>query len=155
MYTPNIRPLPKKVSLCHRLVRLLMLSLVPQLAFQSHPLLANPDGGTVVSGTAAIQSSGNNTTITTSDRAIINWQGFSIGKGETTQFVQPSSSSAVLNRVTSGDASNLMGNLSANGQVYLLNPNGVFIGNGAVINVGSFMASTANITDENFNSGNM
>ncbi|NBS84354.1 MAG: filamentous hemagglutinin N-terminal domain-containing protein, partial [Verrucomicrobia bacterium] len=142
-----------KVSLPHRLARLLMLCLVPQLAFQTHPLLANPTGGTVAAGSALIESTGNTMTITTSDRAVIHWQGFSIGAGETTQFVQPSSSSAVLNRVTSGDASHLLGNLQANGQVYLLNPNGIFIGNGAVINVGSFLATTANIADTDFMKG--
>ena len=115
--------------------------------------MANPTGGMVADGSALIESTGNMMTITTSDRAVIHWQGFSIGAGETTQFVQPSSSSAVLNRVTSGDASHILGTLQANGQVYLLNPNGVFIGNGAVINVGSFLATTANIADTDFMKG--
>ncbi|NCZ96972.1 filamentous hemagglutinin N-terminal domain-containing protein, partial [bacterium] len=133
--------------------KVVFLCLVAQLVFRGCPSLANPTGGTVAAGNATIISTGNTMTITTSDRAVIHWQGFSIGANETTQFVQPSSSSAVLNRVTSGDASHILGTLQANGQVYLLNPNGVFIGNGAVINVGSFLATTANIADTDFMKG--
>ena len=145
-------PLHKSGSIYY-FTRLLLLFLEIQLAFQAHFLMANPVGGTVVAGSANIVNTDITTTITTSDRAVINWSGFSIKAGETTQFIQPSSSSAVLNRVTSGDPSRLMGNLQANGQVYLLNPNGVFIGNGAVVNVGSFLASTANIADGDFMAG--
>ena len=145
-------PLRKSGSIYY-FTRSLLLLLEIQLAFQAHFLMANPVGGTVVAGSANIVNTDITTTITTSDRAVINWSGFSIKAGETTQFIQPSSSSAVLNRVTSGDPSRLMGNLQANGQVYLLNPNGVFIGNGAVVNVGSFLASTANIADGDFMAG--
>jgi len=115
---------------------------------------ANPEGGAVVAGGATISSVGATTTIQQStDRAVIHWQGFSIAPGETTTFVQPAASSAVLNRVTSGDASQLMGTLQANGQVYLLNPNGIFIGNGAVIDVGSFLATTHNTDEDAFMRG--
>ena len=145
-------PLRKSGSIYY-FTRFLLLFLEIQLAFQAHFLMANPVGGSVVAGSANIVNTDTTTTITTSDRAVINWAGFSIKAGETTQFIQPSSSSAVLNRVTSGDPSRLMGNLQANGQVYLLNPNGVLIGNGAVVNVGSFLASTANIADGDFMSG--
>ena len=145
-------PIRKSGSIYY-FTRLLLLLLGIQLAFQAHFLMANPVGGSVVAGSANVVNTDTTTTITTSDRAVINWAGFSIKSGETTQFVQPSSSSAVLNRVTSGDPSRLMGNLQANGQVYLLNPNGVLIGNGAVVNVGSFLASTANIADGDFMAG--
>jgi filamentous hemagglutinin family protein len=127
-----------------------MLATAIQFAFYAHPLFANPVGASVVNGAVNMQTTGNTLAITVSDRSIINWQGFSIGAGETTQFIQPTANASVLNRVTSGDASQIMGALQANGQVYLINPNGVFIGNGATINVGSFLASTANVTDESF-----
>lgn len=115
---------------------------------------ANPEGGAVVAGGATISSAGATTTIQQStDRAVIHWQGFSIAPGETTIFVQPAASSVVLNRVTSGNASQLMGTLQANGQVYLLNPNGIYIGNGAVIDVGSFLATTHHTDEDAFMRG--
>ena len=140
-------------SVLHLGVRWVMLATAIQFAFYANPLLANPTGASVVNGAVNMQTTGNTLAITASDRSIINWQGFSIGAGETTQFIQPSVNASVLNRVTSGDASQIMGALQANGQVYLINPNGVFIGNGATINVGSFLASTANVTDESFMRG--
>ncbi len=140
-------------SILHLGVRWIMLATAVQFAFYAHPLFANPAGASVVNGAVSMQTSGNTLAITASDRSIINWQGFSIGAGETTQFIQPTVNASVLNRVTSGDASQIMGALQANGQVYLINPNGVFIGNGATINVGSFLASTANVTDESFMRG--
>ena len=114
---------------------------------------ANPSGAQVVNGTVSMQTSGNTLQITASDRSIINWQNFSIGAGEITQFIQPSASAAVLNRVISGEASHLLGTLQASGIVYLLNPNGIFIGKGAVVDVGSFMATTANLSNEAFQRG--
>ena len=120
----------------------------------SQPLWANPTGGAVVAGGAVIQSAGNTTTIQQStDRAVIHWQGFSIAPGETTAFMQPSASAAVLNRVTSGDSSQILGNLQANGQVYLLNPNGIYVGPGATVNVNSFLATTHQMDEEGFMRG--
>ena len=114
---------------------------------------ANPTGAQVVNGAVGMETIGSTLKITAPDRSIIHWQNFSIGAGETTQFIQPGSMATVLNRVTSGEASHLMGTLQANGRVYLLNPNGIFIGNGAVVDVGSFMATTAHLTDEAFLKG--
>src|ERR1043165_6568773 len=74
----------------------------------SLPLLANPCGGTVTSGSAHINTGPGNVTVQQqSQRAVINWQQFSNSQGETTTFVQPNSSSATLNRVTGGQASHL------------------------------------------------
>jgi filamentous hemagglutinin family protein len=89
-----------------------------------------------------------------SDKAIINWNSFSIGSGEAVRFIQPGSSSVVLNRVTGIDPSVLNGLLSGNGRVFLINPNGITVGPSGVINVGAFMASTMNISNEDFMSGN-
>lgn len=90
---------------------------------------ANPQGGTVVGGAASIGAAGNSLTVKqTTNRAIVNWKSFSIGNGQTTRFVQPSASAAILNRVTGGDPSVLLGRLQSNGQVYLINPNGVMVG---------------------------
>ncbi|NBS14898.1 MAG: filamentous hemagglutinin N-terminal domain-containing protein, partial [Verrucomicrobia bacterium] len=139
---------------CHLAVRWVMLGCALQFALHSNPALANPMGAQVVAGGAQIENAGSVVNITqTTDRAVINWQGFSIAGHEVTNFIQPNASSVVLNRVTSGEASQIMGALNANGQVYLINPAGVMIGNGAVVNVGSFVATTANVGDEAFMRG--
>ncbi len=88
-----------------------------------------------------------------SDRGIINWQDFSIAPGEITKFLQPSPQSATLNRVVGSTASNLLGALQANGQVFLINPNGILIGAGARIDTGSFVASTLDVADSEFLAG--
>ena len=117
---------------------------------------ANPTDGVVTSGAAVINTALGVVTVNqATDKAIINWQSFSIGAGELTKFVQPSSASATLNRVLGGQTSIINGTLSANGQVYLLNGNGVLIGPGGVVNSGGFLASTRNLTDSDFNSGNL
>lgn len=114
-------------------------------------LLAAPAGGQVVAGAASVQQNGSTLTINQiSDRAIINWQNFSIGAGELTRFNQPGANSAVLNRVVSGNPSSLLGTLEANGQVFLINPNGILVGGGARINTAGFVASTLNVADAAF-----
>src|ERR1041385_2654941 len=82
---------------------------------------ANPVGATVTKGTATITSSGPQMTITTSDRAFINWQSFNIAPGQTTTFVQPSPSSIVWNKINDPSPSQLLGTLNANGYVVLQN----------------------------------
>ncbi|MGB4114971.1 MAG: filamentous hemagglutinin N-terminal domain-containing protein [Polaromonas sp.] len=118
------------------------------------PALALPAGGVVAAGGASISSSGATTTINqTTARAVINWQSFGIAAGQTVQFVQPDSGSVALNRVLGADPSRIMGDLSANGKVFLLNPNGILFGSGASVNVGGLVASTLSITDANFMAG--
>src|SRR5258708_1337805 len=106
------------------------------LVFGSLPASADPMGGNVAGGSATIQGSGtgNVTVNQSSQRAIINWSTFNIGSGQTTTFVQPNSSSVVLNRVTGGlGPSTINGTLAANGHVYLVNRDGVLVGPGGVI----------------------
>ncbi len=101
---------------------------------QSAPVPVNPTGGTVSAGSATISGEGSSyvTINQTSNTAIINWSTFSIGSGNTTQFIQPSAASAVLNRVAAtGGLSLIDGTLTANGQVYLVNGNGIVVGAGA------------------------
>ncbi|MEQ8791055.1 MAG: filamentous hemagglutinin N-terminal domain-containing protein [Pirellulaceae bacterium] len=115
---------------------------------------ANPFGGSVVAGSANISASGNTVTITQgTDRAVINWQGFSISPGELTQFLQPGANSAILNRVTGGNPSALLGTMQSNGQIFLINPNGILIGPNAHINVGGLTASTLDISNQQFMQG--
>ncbi len=115
---------------------------------------ALPAGGVVAAGAAGIANSASATTITQSSAsAVINWQSFGIGAGQTVQFIQPGSSSVALNRVLGSDPSSILGNLSANGKVFLLNPNGILFGSGASVNVGGLVASTMSISDANFMAG--
>jgi filamentous hemagglutinin family protein len=114
---------------------------------------ANPTGENVVAGSAGFDRSGSSLTIHTSDRVIINWQDFSINAGELTKFVQPNATSAALNRVVSGNPSAIYGNLQANGQVFLLNPNGILVGGGAVIDTSGFFASTLDVNNSEFLQG--
>jgi filamentous hemagglutinin family protein len=116
---------------------------------------ASPTGGQVSSGSAAIAQNGSITTINqSSNKASINWNSFSIAPSETVNFVQPSASSVTLNRVVGTTQSLIQGAMNANGQVFLLNPNGVLFAHGSQINVGGLVASTLNITDANFQAGN-
>ena len=115
---------------------------------------ANPTGPSVAHGTAQFANPDANTLdITTSSNAIINWQGFSIGAGETTRFTQPSASSAVLNRVTGSDPSSILGQLLSNGRVFLVNPQGIVFGEDAVVDTAGLVASTLGIGDEDFLAG--
>ncbi len=117
-------------------------------------LFSNPVGESVVAGSASFDRTGNTLTdLQSTDKLITNWQDFSIGVNELTRFIQPSSSSAVLNRVVSGNPSSILGSMSANGRVYLINPNGIVMGAGANINCGSFIASTLDAKDADFLKG--
>ena len=115
---------------------------------------ANPEGPTVVHGSAQFARPGANALdVTTSPNAIIHWQGFLIGAGETTRFIQPSASSAVLNRVTGADPSAILGQLLSNGRVFLVNPHGIVFGEGAVVDTAGLVASTLGIADADFLAG--
>lgn len=118
------------------------------------PVYAAPNGANVVHGNVNISQSGSNTIINqNTDKAIINWNSFDVNKGESVLFNQNSSSSIILNRVTSGLPTNIFGNISANGNVFILNQAGVLVGNGASINTNSFLAGAANINDNDFIAG--
>ena len=102
-------------------------------------------------GQASISQSGNTLDITqTSNKAVINWLGFDIAPGETTQFFQPSSGAIALNRVNSNSASQINGNLLANGNIIIINQNGVMFGAGSRVDVNGLVATTANISDSAF-----
>ncbi len=114
-----------------------------------------PIGGNVTGGAANISGGTGNMTINqTSGNVAINWQSFSIGKGESVQFVQPNSNSVALNRVMGSEPSSIYGKLTANGKVFLVNPNGILFGLGSQINVEGLVASTLNITDSDLMSSN-
>lgn len=127
------------------------------LAATSTQALANPNGGSVVAGQATIaQTAPAQVTITQStDKAIINWNSFSIGAGEKTRFVQPSSNSITLNRVTGPDVSQILGQLTANGRIVLVNPNGVFFGKDSQVDVAALIATSHDIKNDDFMAGKL
>ncbi|EOX4861792.1 filamentous hemagglutinin N-terminal domain-containing protein, partial [Haemophilus influenzae] len=117
-------------------------------------LASGLQGMDVVHGTATMQVDGNKTIIRNSVDAIINWKQFNINQNEMVQFLQESNNSAVFNRVTSDQISQLKGILDSNGQVFLINPNGITIGKDAIINTNGFTASTLDISNENIKARN-
>ena len=119
------------------------------------PLPVLPTAGLITSGAGKISTNGTIMTVQqNTSKMIVNWDSFNIGPGHTVNFAQPNANSAVLNRVSSsGGQSQIYGNLNANGQVYLINPNGILFGNGTSVNVNSLIASSLNLTDNLFNQG--
>jgi filamentous hemagglutinin family protein len=128
-----------------------LLSIATDAAWAQPVIL--PTGGSVVHGQATIVTSGGRMTVTNSSNAILNWQSFSVGKANAVRFDQPSVSSQVLNRVLGNDPSQIFGNLSSNGKVWLLNPNGVLFGRDARVDVASLVASTLNVNDHDWLAG--
>ncbi|HYH43945.1 MAG TPA: filamentous hemagglutinin N-terminal domain-containing protein, partial [Burkholderiales bacterium] len=124
--------------------------------FSVAPAFANPTAPQVMHGNVQMQGLGtNNLKITNSPGSIIHWQGFSIGAGQVTQFQQQSASSAVLNRVVGADISQIHGQLLSNGRVFLINPAGILIGAGAVIDTAGFVGSTLRMQDGDFLAGKL
>ncbi|MBN8968875.1 MAG: filamentous hemagglutinin N-terminal domain-containing protein [Rhizobiales bacterium] len=121
----------------------------------SRPVLAGPVGGTVVDGAAAISQAGTATNINQpTNKAIINWQGFSVGANESVNFYQPGASSVTLNRVIGNETSVINGAINANGQVFIVNSAGVLFGKGSQVNVGGLVVSTHDISNSDFMAGN-
>ena len=123
------------------------------LAFsQAWPAWALPEGNTTAHGVVEVGRPDASRMVIrqASDKAIVNWQGFSIGAGEQVRIEQPGAGSAILNRVTGASRSEIQGRLDANGKVFLINRNGVVFGETAAVNVGSLVASTLDIDNDDF-----
>ena len=111
---------------------------------------AAPTEGVVTAGSASISQNGSQTLITQqSNTASLNWQSFNINKGETVTFKQPSQQSLAVNRIADVNGTKIHGSLNANGQVWLINPNGVLFGESAQVNVGGIVATTLEHTKQN------
>ncbi|OYX74943.1 MAG: hypothetical protein B7Y95_04980 [Rhizobiales bacterium 32-66-11] len=144
---------PREGILSRRAIALLSSA---ALVFASGPVLAQalPAGGSVSSGQAAISSPSPSSMVITqgSRTAIINWGSFSVGAGNSVRF--ENGAGATLNRVTGLSRSQINGMLSATGSVYLVNPNGITVGPGGQVSTGgSFVASTHDVSDAEFNAG--
>jgi filamentous hemagglutinin family protein len=109
---------------------------------------ASPGGGKVVSGTGSISQAGNSTDIHQSSQTLsIDWQSFNVSAQQSVDFFQPSASAVAVNRIIDANGSQILGRLTANGQVFLINPNGIVFGKGAQVNVGGLVASTLDLND--------
>ena len=123
-------------------------------ALAALPVHSAPSGGVVAAGAGAISQEGATTAIRQgTSRMVINWNSFSSAAGESVVFRQPDASAIALNRVTGASPSQLLGKLVANGQVFILNPNGVLFGPGAQVNVRGLLASTLGMDTASFMNG--
>lgn len=123
------------------------------LGFAAPSLHALPQGAQVVQGSAQMSQQGSHLQVTNTPGAVIQWQSFGIGSGQSVHFQQQNASSAVMNRVTGGRPSEILGTLSSNGRVFLVNGAGIVFGKGAVIDTAGFTASTLNISDADWKAG--
>lgn len=114
-------------------------------------LFANPQNPEVVSGSVEFKEIANALTVQTDEKAIIEWENFSISENEITSFLQPSNESIVLNRVVGMSGSEILGSLQSNGYLFLINQSGILIGKEARVDVGGLLASTLDIQNEDFN----
>jgi filamentous hemagglutinin family protein len=115
-----------------------------------------PTGGTVSAGQAVISQSANTMSIKQySQRAIIDWNSFNIGANAQVNIQQPNAQAAVLNRVSDVNPTQILGKLTSNGQVALVNSEGVYVGKSATVDVGSIVATTHQADANAFMNGGM
>ncbi len=150
-----MKPRIRKDNSIVRRLRPSLLAWSVAACFAGTPAWALPTGAQVAAGAASFNQVGNSLTIANTPGAIINWNAFSIGALEAVRFDQQNSLSAVLNRVTGGSASAIHGALSSNGRVFLINPNGILFGAGSRIDVNGLIASTLNLSDQDFLAGKL
>ena len=161
MKQPSARKTAQVVRPARHALSVLAASLVaafgvsPGMALAQTPVNVLPTGAQVVVGTAPIEVAGTQMTVANTPGAVIDWQSFSIGVDNRVRFEQQSADSKVLNRVVGNDLSSILGTLSSNGEVWLVNPNGVVFGADAKIDVGSLVASTLGVTNTDFATGSL
>jgi filamentous hemagglutinin family protein len=125
-----------------------------------NPLRAQPVAAQAIHGAATLSRSGANLTVTTQNGAgtnhsAINWQSFNVPGGSTTHFAQPGAASTSINRVLGNNPSAIFGTLSSNGRLVLVNPSGIAVGAGAVVDTAGFTASTLRMSDADALAGRM
>ena len=143
-----------KVDFLHTIAALFLSLLAFTIPAYSLDTGALPTGYQSVSGNIQFNQSGNTLDVTTAaNQSIANYNTFNVGSNATVNFNLPDSNSVILNRVTGGSASEIMGRINSNGQVFLANPSGILFGSSAQVNVGSLLTSTLNIKDSDFLAG--
>ncbi|SFU52012.1 Extended Signal Peptide of Type V secretion system [Polaromonas sp. YR568] len=131
------------------------LVLLASLAVITHQArAADAANASVSAGAGNVSTLGNTTTINqASQRLAIDWTSLSTAAQEALIFNQPNAAAIALNRITGSSPSELLGSLTANGQVFILNPNGVLFGAGSQVNVGGLVASTLSMSNADFMAG--
>src|SRR5258708_22810429 len=140
----------------YSLFRRLLLATTGLLVLGASPAAAGPEGASVVGGAATLPGQGGPAGIVnqSTSSAVINWNTFNIRANERVRFNQPSASSVALNRVVGGlGPSEIMGTLTANGRVFIINRDGVLFGPGSVVNTAGFLATTSDIKNSDFIAG--
>ncbi len=160
MNTPN--NVTKNIICLHQAPHKRPLRKVLAFIILTSPLLlipetnAAPQGGNITAGSGNISQTGLDTTITQNTQNLaIDWNSFNVRTNEHVQFVQPSSKSIALNRIMDHNGSRIHGQIDANGHVILMNPNGVFFGKNAKVDVGGLVASGLNIDTSAFMNGDL
>ena len=143
----RLKPLARAIAAAGLLASPLWLQAAPPAAG------ALPIGLQVAAGQASVLTEGSQMTVRNSNGAILNWGSFNIGAAAGVHFDQVNAASKVLNRVTGTDPTQIFGRLGSNGQVWLLNPNGVLFGQGARVDVAGLVTSTLRLNDNDFLSG--
>ena len=148
-------------SVAHRSSLAAMFGAVTLVAFLSFSETSSaldpgalPTNGTITSGKGNISTTGSQMTVKqSSQKMIANWDTFNIGAQSGVTFKQPNANSTALNRINDQNPSQILGTLSANGKIYLINPSGIVFGEGAQVNVGGLVASSLNMADSDFLTG--
>lgn len=123
-------------------------------AVSAHAVDVLPTGGQVTAGQASISTSGSVMNVQQgSQRAAINWQSFNIGSAASVNFQQPNALAVLLNRVVGGAPSVIDGAINANGNIYIVNADGVVFNRSAQVNVGGLVASSLGLSDADFMAG--
>lgn len=150
---PSTRSHPSAKTLLVAISTTTVLALMASILFAQSPTTL-PTGGQVTSGAGSINQSGTQMTVNqATQRMIAQWNSFDIGQNASVQFNQPNATSVALNRIQGQSPSQIFGSLTANGQVVLINPNGIYFGKGATVNVGGLVASSLALADEDFLAG--
>ncbi|MBT3579508.1 MAG: filamentous hemagglutinin N-terminal domain-containing protein, partial [Waddliaceae bacterium] len=125
------------------------------MLFLPTDVMAIPQEATFDAEQIAIAQVGTTMTIDQSvDKAIIDWQDYSIAADELVQYIQPNADAIALNKISGANPSEIMGDITANGQIFIMNPNGILFGPNSHVNTAGLLATTLNITDEDFLEGN-
>jgi filamentous hemagglutinin family protein len=136
-----------------QLLAALLASWIPSFGY-ALDLNALPTQGTVQVGSGQISQNANTMVVTQSSARLgLDWQSFNIGANGSVRFVQPGKDAVALNRVLGNEASHIFGRLSANGQVFLVNPNGVLFAPGSKVDVGALVASSLDLSQDDFKNG--
>ncbi|MGF1865984.1 filamentous hemagglutinin N-terminal domain-containing protein [Enterovibrio norvegicus] len=130
---------------------IILFSSVASINFESLADSSLPKGGVIIAGDGSFEFNSNTLNIRQmTPKMITEWIEFNIDENSSVNFIQPDKNSISLNRVISENPSIILGNLSANGQVFLVNSNGVLFGGNSSVDSGGLLVSTLDIENEKF-----